>query len=224
MNSLFSYESKFTQMLLQIADLLILNVLFILCSIPIFTIGAAQAALHSGIRQMLNKEDDTSCVKAFFKGFAGGFGKITLAHILILLVIAVLLWATGIAAIRSGNTLPTWICVIAVSIAVMVHTTLAHFHAHFDCTPWQLIKNSFLMVVAHPLRSFAAAVLTWIPFIVLLLNVYLAMQGFPLWVTLYYGVAFLLCNSIMKKPMAGLREDFLKAQQPEEAIPEEAEV
>lgn len=216
MNSLFSYESKFTQTVMQIADMLILNILFVLCSIPIFTIGAAQAALHSGIRQIMNKEDDTSCVKAFFKGFANGFSKITVAHILVFLVIGLMLWATGIAAIRSGNSLPTWICVIAVSITVMIHTMLPHFHAHFDCTPWQLIKNSFLLVITHPLRAFAAAVLTWIPFIVLLLNLYLFMQGFPLWVTLYYGVAFLFCYSIMKKPMADLREDFLKRQQPEE--------
>lgn len=210
MNSLFSYESKFMQTLMQVCDLLVLNLLFLLCSIPIITIGAAQAALHSGIRQVMNKEDDSSYVKAFFTGFAGGFGKITVAHTLVSLVIFLLLWATGIAAIRSGNSLPTWMCVVAVSVVIMIHTMLPHFHAHFDCTAFQLIKNSFLMVIAHPLRSLAAAVLTWIPFGVLLLSVPLFLQCVPLWATLYYGVAFLFCNSIMKKPLTGLRENFIK--------------
>lgn len=212
MDSIFSYESKFMQMLMQLADLVFMNVLYVLCCIPLFTIGAAQAALHSGIRQLMNKENDLSCYKAFFKGFASGFGKITLLHTLLLILIALLIWAAGIAAIMSGNSLPTWICVLAVCLAVLFHSMLIFFHSYFDCTPWQLLKNTYLMLLAHPIRSLAMAVLIWLPFVVLLLNMYLFLQGFPLWAFLYYGVAFLFCYSIMKKPFNELKENFLAAQ------------
>ena len=43
----FSYESKPMQILMLLGDLIILNLLFILCSLPVFTIGAAQAGLYT---------------------------------------------------------------------------------------------------------------------------------------------------------------------------------
>lgn len=212
MNSIFSYESKFMQMLIQLADMVILNLLYLLCCAPLFTIGAAQAALHSGIRKLMDKENEGSCVRAFFRGFTGGFGKITLLHTLLALMIAVLVWIAGIAFAMSGYGLPTIICLLAVFLAMLFYSMVSFFHAYFDCTPWRLLKNSCLMVLAHPLRSLAVAALMWLPFIVLFLNLYIFLQGFPLWAFLYYSVAFLFCYSLMKKPFTELKEDFLAAQ------------
>ena len=75
--NIFSYESKFSQVLMFVADLAILNLVFVLCCIPIFTIGAAQAALYSGIRTLQDPEDGESPVKAFFRAFKIGFGSVT---------------------------------------------------------------------------------------------------------------------------------------------------
>ena len=90
MKNIFSYESKFMQTLLVAADYIILNAVFILCCLPVFTIGAAQAGLYTGIRVLRDKEDDSSCLKAFFRGFKSGFGKITLVWCLFAVVIAIL--------------------------------------------------------------------------------------------------------------------------------------
>ena len=64
--NIFDYNSKFNQLLMTVADIIILNVLYLVCCIPVFTIGAAQAGLFTGIRVLLDKEDDSSCAKAFF--------------------------------------------------------------------------------------------------------------------------------------------------------------
>ena len=45
MRGFFDYDNKFMQLLSKATDMIILNLLFLLCCIPIFTIGAAQAAL-----------------------------------------------------------------------------------------------------------------------------------------------------------------------------------
>ena len=63
--NIFSYESKLMQTLMVIGDYIILNLMFLVFSIPIFTIGAAQAGLYSGIKVALDKEDDSSCAAAF---------------------------------------------------------------------------------------------------------------------------------------------------------------
>ena len=41
MHNLFHYENPFIQFLVRVGDLMILNVLFILCSAPVVTLGAS---------------------------------------------------------------------------------------------------------------------------------------------------------------------------------------
>ena len=50
MSSFFSYESKPMQILMFVGDLIILNVIFLVCCLPIFTIGAAQAGLYTAMK------------------------------------------------------------------------------------------------------------------------------------------------------------------------------
>ena len=86
MNSLFSYENKFMQALMTLGDLIILNLLFLICSLPVVTMGAAQAGLYTAVRTIVDKDDDTAPVKAFFRGFKSGFIKITLVWIPLLII------------------------------------------------------------------------------------------------------------------------------------------
>ena len=43
---MFGIDGKFYEIVSAIADLVILNLLFVLCSLPIFTIGASTTALR----------------------------------------------------------------------------------------------------------------------------------------------------------------------------------
>ena len=43
----FNYDSPIMQFLTRLTDLFILNFLFLICSIPIITIGASATALYS---------------------------------------------------------------------------------------------------------------------------------------------------------------------------------
>ena len=63
MEILFSYDSKLMQTLTFVGDLIILNLLYLLCCVPVFTIGAAQAVLETeAVREMVKNyvaaEDD----------------------------------------------------------------------------------------------------------------------------------------------------------------------
>lgn len=231
MESVFSYNSKFVQMLMKLADMIIMNLLFILLCIPIVTIGAAQSALFAGIRQMMNQEDDNSCIKAFFKGFASGFGKITIVHTVFLIIMALFSFLLYASMVYQGGafTLPAILCIIVLAVCILFHSMLAPFHACFDCTAWQLARNMYFVVMAFILRSLAVAVLVWLPIGVALLDLYIFMRGLPIWSFLYYSVAYLFAFSLMKKPFEDLKKEFLDKQkeadstQTAEAIEEEIE-
>lgn len=203
--NLFSYESKPMQILIFLGDLLLLNFFFLLCCLPVVTIGAAQAGLFTAVRVLSDPEDDSSASAAFFRGFVGGFGKVTVAWGILTLLIAAIAFA-GYVAIMNGS--PVWIALVALCVCALFQSQIAPFHSRFDCTPWQLIRNAWFFVVAHPLRAFGVAILMWAPVIVVLLSVYTFMMLTPIWISIYYSTACLFSYSMMKKPFATLISHF----------------
>lgn len=210
---IFNYESKFMQFLLLMADYMILNVVYILCCIPIFTIGAAQAGLYAGIKALMNKEDDTPCLRAFFKGFRTGFVNISVVWSLFGLIILALgyccLYVLGFQSI--GFKPQLWMVILALAICIIYQSNLTIFHSSFGCTKFQLIRNVFFITLAHPLRAIIIAVLTWIPLASLLLLTPVFMQLTPVYIFFYFSVVFFINQRLMAKPFKRLTEDFLQA-------------
>lgn len=209
MRSVFSYDSPMMQILMYIGDLIILNFIYLLCCFPVFTIGAAQAGLFTAMRVLNDKEDDTSVVAAFFRGFKNGFGKVTLAWGML----SVLLVVLAVAAILAyANSLPAWICIVSVCVCALFQSLVPAFHSRFDCTVIQLIRNSWFLLIGHPLRSIGTAVLIWIPVVVFLLDSFLFLSAGPIWCTLYFSTAFLFAELFLRKPFKTLVEEFNRRQ------------
>ena len=225
MNKFFSYDSPVMQILTFVGDLMILNMLFLICCIPVVTIGAAQAGLHTAIKVLLDKEDDSSASAAFFRGMKSGFGTVTLAWGLMSLLLLVVVWL-GVSAIQLGA--PTWPIVIAIAVCCIFQALVPAFHARFGCTAMQLIRNVWLLVFAHPLRSIGVALLVWLPVLAFLFgDMYYFMALTPIWGTLYFSSAYCFANTFLRKPVKTLTDHFNKTHgiQPEgeENIEEEVD-
>lgn len=202
----FSYESKPMQILMKLGDIIILNFLYLLCCIPIFTIGAAQAGLFNGVKVLLDKEDDSSASGAFFKGFANGFLTVTLAWgaMTVALVTILLL---SITAYTMGA--PLWLLIVAVAMCAIFQTLIPAFHSRFSCTVWQLIRNVWFLLFAHPLRSIGSVLLIWLPVIAFfVLDLYTFMALTPIWGALFFSTAFCFAHGLLKKPFKTLIDHF----------------
>ncbi len=216
MKGIFSYDSPLMQILAYIGDLIILNFIYLLCCAPIFTIGAAQAGMYTAMRVLNDKEDDTSVVAAFFRGFKNGFLKVTLAWGALMGLMVIVAYASVAA---KAMALPTWICLVPVCICALFVSQVPAFHSRFDCTPIQLIRNSWFLIVAHPLRSIGNALLIWLPVIALYhLNLIVLIGVAPLWATLYYAAAFLFGELLLRKPFKTLVEDFNARNAPADTL------
>lgn len=66
------------------ADLMILNIVFIICCLPIVTIGASLTALHYVTLKMVRNEE-SYIVKSFFKSFKQNFKQATIINLIMLL-------------------------------------------------------------------------------------------------------------------------------------------
>lgn len=212
MNSIFSYDSKLMQILMFLGDLIILNFLYIMCCIPVFTIGAAQAGLYNAVKVLLDKEDDSSAAGAFFKGFTSGFGTVTLAWGLMSLLLVLVAVAGGYAYIYGY---PAWLAILPIVLVALFQTLIPAFHSRFGCTAMQLIRNVFFLLFAHPIRSIGAVVLLWIPLAVFMLDTFLFIQITPIWLTLYFSTAAAFGYSFLKKPFTTLTDHFNETHGPE---------
>lgn len=223
----FHYDSKPMQVLMYIGDLIILNVIYILCCLPVITIGAAQAGLYSAVKVLNDKDDDSSPAAAFFKGFANGFGTVTLAWGILTLVLCGVTVASYLTALNNaavtGIRIPLWIFAIPVILVALFQSLVPIFHSRFSCKPLHLIRNCWFLLVGHPLRSIGVAVLVWLPAIVFLMNTYTFLSILPAWITLYFSTAAVFSMKFMQKPFNTLIEYFNEQNTEAEQLPAEGE-
>lgn len=204
MNSVFSYESAPMQMLMRLGDLIILNVMYLISCIPVVTIGAAQAGLYTACRVMQDKTDDSSIFAAYWRGFRTGFGSVTIAWCIITVVLLLVIWMGG-ASIGFGGSV--WLSIAAMVVCASFQALVPAFHSRFVCTPWQLIRNTWFMLFAHPLRTLLITAMLWLPFIAMF-KLYTFMALTPVWIALYYSTVFSAATSLLKKPFKVLVDHF----------------
>lgn len=142
-------------------DLIILNMLFILCSIPVVTMGAAEVACYSSIFRIIRKERVGLTVSGFFKDFSAGFKKATIGCLLELVCFVILAGDIWFAVVYS-ETQNTFFLIFAIVLAAVIFLAAVWFYplsARFDNKLGVHIKNSFLMAFAHFPKTLLAGVI-----------------------------------------------------------------
>ncbi len=157
MSRVFNFEGPVFTTLSRLADLFWLNLLFILCCIPVFTIGAATTALYYVTLKMA-KDEEGYITKSYFKAFKQNFIQATIIWVVILLIMGIMLADLRIA--NGGNvagifTDPMVNNVVVVAVGVMVIllamtvTYVFPILAQFDNTVLNTVKNAFLISIRH---------------------------------------------------------------------------
>ena len=192
MRSLFQMDGPIFSFLNRLADLVMLNILFIMCCIPIFTIGASLSALYSVTLKMAQNEEGY-IVRGFFKAFRQNFKQGTGIWLLCLafggiLVLDYLIIAGRIAdtsALPKGTIQFMLIFLLALSLVfLLVFRYLFPLLAKFDNTVKNIIRNAFLISIIHLPYSL---LLLLIPLIPLLLTYWM-----PAWLFGYFMLFFSL--------------------------------
>ena len=149
----FSYESKFTQLLLKLCYCCYLNLLWFVCSIPIFTIGASTTALYYASLKVVRGEE-SYIGRQFFCCFRDVFKQATQLW-LILLAVGLFLGTDGYILFHlrqstTGRLAVVWTLILALVIAaavmyVIVLEYVFPLMASVTNTNTAMLKNSFLI-------------------------------------------------------------------------------
>lgn len=197
-----------------LANLIFLNLLFLLCCLPVVSIGAAQAGLMNASRVIQDPEDDSSWLKAFFRGFTSGFGRITVIWSACMVIIAVMVYLLFAVIYLDAiwHNGPMISAILALSAFMLFQSMAVAFHSRFDCSIRKLIRNAWFMIFMHPIKACCMALLVWGPVILGLLDLYLFFQLTPAWMFLYYSAAFQGCVRLMRSPFQKVQDQFLSAK------------
>lgn len=171
MGSLFSIDSPLMKFLTKVADLVILNLLFILFSLPIFTIGASMTALYYVSLKMADNTEG-SIVKQFVKSFTSNFKQATI--IWLIAIFAIIVFGIDIYAFirNQGNYASPVKLIVFIFGIIIVLVILQVFAilAKFDNTVGQTIKNTFVIALTQLIKSVAILAFWIIPPVAVFFN------------------------------------------------------
>lgn len=170
MGNFFSIDSSLMRGMSKVADLMILNLLFILTSIPIITIGASMSAMHYVLIK-INKNEGSYVAKMYFSSFKENFVQGTV------------LWLVNIAGIAlfaydvyvfffANNTLPTLALIFVLAVGVLFIMTTIYFYplqARFINPVGKTIRNAFFVMILNFPKSILIMLIYCIPVAIVIL-------------------------------------------------------
>ena len=187
MGSLFDINGKFFQKVMRAADLVLLNLLTLLCCLPVVTIGPAVCAMHYVLLRDLRNEEG-GLLRDFFRSFRQNLKQgiaLTVGYLFFFLILA----ADYALAMHTQRWILTLVLYALPFLALLGCLSLCWAFvllSRYQMTLWQTVKTTFAATIAHPIRSLAMTALMVLPFLLLVLT--------PLAVPVFLFFGLTLCG------------------------------
>lgn len=168
MDRLFNMDNKFFTFMGRVADLVILNVLCIICCIPIVTIGPAISAMFYVTLKMVRNEE-SYVVRGFFKSFKQNLKQGIIINLIMLLAGILLLMDINICRVTTGTLGKVMIVIFMMILVVyvMIFMYIYPILAKFFNTVKNTFTNAFLMSIRHLPYTALMVLVTAAPVLVL---------------------------------------------------------
>lgn len=170
MKGILNLNNPFFKFMNKVADLIILNLLCIVCSLPVITIGPAITAMFYVTLKMVRNEE-CYVIKGFFHSFRDNLKQGILIHIIMLFIAAIIFvdmyfcWQIQ-ANIPLGKILFGLFSALAV-IFLMVFIYIYPLLARFSNTTKNMFLNALLMSIRHLPQTIVMIALTVVPLLIM---------------------------------------------------------
>ncbi|MDE7177774.1 MAG: DUF624 domain-containing protein [Lachnospiraceae bacterium] len=215
MKSLFDIDGPVMRFMTKIAYAVYLNILWFICCLPVFTIGASTTALFY-VSLKVAKDEEGRLTKSFFRSFKENFRQATIIW-LILLAVGILLGVDGYVFyhMRFDNTLWTlgtavfYVLLAAYAIILMYIFPLL---ARFDNTIRAMFKNAIMIGMRFLLCTALMALIYFIMAVVVI-------NFFTPAIIFGEGLCALLCSYLLSNILLLCEEKTEEEENPESASP-----
>lgn len=211
-------DNVITRALSKICDMICLNVLWVICSIPIVTIGASTTALYTVMLKIVRNEEGY-IFRGFFKAFKENFKQSTIIW-LIVAALGVVWWIDYRVSGLMGQGVSDVFRIIFLLLGFLLLSVIIYVFpltARYENSISATFKNAIILTVAKLPYTFIMVAVLVIAVLASLWNTMMLMMALPLW--FIFGVSLIAwVNSYL------LRRVFTVFEQEEEDTKEKEEV
>jgi uncharacterized membrane protein YesL len=185
---LLSIDSRFVHFLEFLFELIVLNLLTLLCCIPVVTIGVAITALYRSLFDM--HQGKGNIIKGYFVAFKDNFRPgLLLGLILILFCISFGLYLYLLQElIAAGDVLVIGGIILVAAILFFPMTFAFPLLATFDNSALRTLANGFLLSLRHLGTTLVVVIINGLPWLILVLSPSWFLKLFPLFLFLGFSL------------------------------------
>lgn len=222
MGRFFSMDNKFFTFMNKVADLCILNIICLVCCIPIVTAGASITAMYYVTLKMVRNEE-AYIVRSFFKSFKDNFKQATIINLIMIAVGAVLYLDLNVSKNMPGSAGQIF-HVIFMAFVIIYYVLFLYVYpvlARFYNTIRNTIKNALFMAIRHLPYTVVMVLIGLCPLLLLFIGSYQIQSTlFALFLVMGFGV-IAYCNSFF---LVKIFDHYMPKEENEEQKSEGTEV
>lgn len=210
----FNYDSPISEIFTKIAKFFVLNLLWIICSLPIITMGASTAALYYCMLRIARKED-AKVTEMFFHAFKQNLKQGCILTILFL--------ACGLflyADIRVCQILDNTLCAIIkiflllfTGVYAMTFSYVFPLLAQFENDIKTTLKNAFIMSIGYLHKTIVIVILNALPVAIFFLVEELFILSFPIWITFGFSLIAYVNSKLLKGTFDALIDKYIHTEE-----------
>ena len=198
MKELFQLDSPWVQRFAMLTNLVMLNILWILCCIPVVTAGAATSALYYTIFQYHTKADD-AVLRPFFRSFRSNFKQSTMLLLPLLAVLCLLAFDIGYLISHGKGIAVLFLLIVAAFFTMGMLIHLFPLIARFDMDAKALLRTAFSLSILHFPATLIVIVLTFLPVFLLAFQPSLFLRLGVAWAGVWFSLIAYLFGKLLLK-------------------------
>lgn len=182
-------DNAFFRFMGKVTDLVWLNILTLICCIPIFTMGAAFSAMYHVLIKIAIREEGV-VTRPFFREFKANFKNATVVWVPSLIILIIMFSNAYLIYRGVLDSYPKLRIVAGISIGIIAATVIMFLNYYFamisryENSLGQYIKNALLMMLAYFPRSLCMLIIMASPIALMTLSNYFLFFWF------LYGFSF----------------------------------
>lgn len=199
---LFSPDSKFMRAMSRLGDMMLLNVVYLLTCIPLFTIGAASAALYT-VTFAMDTPREGKLLRGYFAAFRLNFRQATVIWLILLACCAIVyLDLRFFSAVPGALSFLSLLFIAMLLLLLLVASFVFPLLSRFQNSTVGTLKNALALSIGYLPRSLLMAAINLLPFVLLVMDLFLFLNVGFIWVALYFSAAAYFNTRLLKKVFA----------------------
>ncbi len=199
MDKLFDLNNPVMQFLDKVGKLMLLNLIFLTCSLPVVTIGAALTAMHK-VTQGMALNQDPYIAKTFFRAFCENFKKATVVWMVVLAFAAAvcLSYFVTISYLGGGTAQICQYLLLAAAVVILSITSyLFPLIARYENDIKTQLLNASILAIGRLPRTILITACSAVPFAMLFCSVGFLAKTAILWVLIGFSLLSYLTSTLL---------------------------